>query len=375
EAFMTKESDDMAQSIKDWDKKIKIIFDKAYNTHHFSLIDKLMGYYWNAQNPVKAHSSYCSFYDEYLGEGENVLQPSTVEAQIYALRCVGIYHKAFREFDVSYEKLKGVVQLFEDHPAILQKRFLFYYYALEALISVDCDRFDQKEAALHLEKVKQYFFSKKSFILKDDFLKVKILPNHYFSKIVYCFKFALHDEALETVKESIATTKNCQHLVSEVTLLLLANMYFLVYIIHEQWENALHWIQYILSKNTKHHKLVLINAQIWELLVHLALENYQLLDCMLRNKIRAWKQDKVYVKYLQKVVKATQQQMNQTYLEFWSDIGEAALENAGRSSYRGVDTVYAFAESRRQKRCFEVVRRELVLKAMETEKIKRKVQV
>ncbi|MFK7904502.1 MAG: hypothetical protein AB8B69_05220, partial [Chitinophagales bacterium] len=134
--------------------------------------------------------------------------------------------------------------------------------------------------------------------------------------------------------------------------------------------NALHWINYILSKGAKHHKLILVNAQIWELLIHLALENYQLLDCMLRNKIRAWKQAGVYLEYLQKVVKATQQQMNQTYPEFWLDIGEAALENAARSNYQGVDTVYAFAESRRQKRCFEVVRRELVLKATETEKLK-----
>lgn len=361
EMLIVHPSESMLEKTKALEQKIKDNLDNSYNMHHFILIDKMLNYYWNSQNPIKARVSYRELYDEYLAnEDKNILQPSTVEARIYKLRSMGNYHKAFREFDLSYEKFKQLVHVFEEHPAILQKHFYLYFCALETLISADCDRFDQTSAALNLKKVNGYFLRKKSPVIKDEFLKSKILPKHYFNKIIYCFKFGLHQEALDVVEESITASKSTVHLTPKVNLQLLANMYFLVYIIHEQWEKALYWINYILTTNAKEHKFVLFNAQLWELFIHLALQNYQLLDSMLRNKIRTWQQEGVFVPYLQKIVKTIRKQMNQTYPEFWSEIGELALENAQKSNYQGVDTVYAFAQSHLQGRSFGVVRREMI---------------
>lgn len=360
EVSLTTEAPDMQAAIEEWDGVIKEALGKAYNTIHFKLVGKLMTHQWNTHTPQHTQEVYPTFRRQYLDANGINPMPITIEAKIYHTRCWAIYHKVYGNWEESYQKMEEVIAFFEQNPVLLEKSFLLYYYVLEDLAIVDSDRFNQKKAKKNIEKIRNYIFSKNSPVLRNDFLKAQVLPHHYYNKLIYCFKFALHKEALLTIQESKKVLKKCQYLISETANLILAQIYLLIYITHENWEEALDWIDYTLAINPKHHKYSFINAQLWRLIIHIELENYQFLESLYRNTVRSWKQQEVYDEYLQKITKLIHKKITQDYTAFWEDLSVMILEGTNKSNYQGVDTLYAFAESRIRRRRMEEVRRELV---------------
>ena len=357
--LLTYQSVDIEKEIENWLEVLDLKISQAKDKHHFRLINLSTEGLWLAKSPNPRRTSLKAVKDTYLQRNEQDLEPLTVEGAICFNRVYGIYHKAFKEFDLFYEKTKRIVHLYESNPPILEKKFSSYYYTLQTLITADIDRFDQQKASQHIEKLENYFFAKKSPLLKDEYRKIDILPHFYFTQLVYFFKFGLHEKGLKTVKESQKILKKYPQ-TSIYNVLMLQNMHYLFYLIHEQWGKALDMIQQILDTPQKPHKYVYISALYWQLFIHLQLSNDEHLEYLLRNTIRAWKQENVFTPRFQELCKLIQRQINTLYPEFWSEVAAWAYEDGKATQYQGVDTLYAFAESRRQRRSMEVVRRELI---------------
>ncbi len=360
ETLLDTECKDMIQVIEDWDKTFDEALQKTYNAIHFMLVYRLFSYYWNVKTIDNTQVFYSEFHTKYLDESKSPLKPITTEAQIYYQNTLSIYHKAFKKFDLSYQDMEKVLVLFEKKECIMEKKQMHYFYALENLISIDCERFNEKKALLNIQKVEKYFFVRKSLVFQNIFLKINILTYHHFNKLVYCLQFALHEEALNTIRESIEISEKHSSLISEIVHVLLAQMYMLIYIVHEQWEEAFYWIDFILSKNPKTHRSSFVNAQLWQLVIHMEFKNYQLLESMLRNTTRMWKQEKLYTDFHKELIKIFRHQVQEPYLNFWSDVSTLALNHAQKEKFQGVDTLHSFAQSRIRGQQFKTVRKELV---------------
>ena len=227
------------------------------------------------------------------------------------------------------------------------------------MTTLNCDRLEQEKARQNLQKVQTTFFGKQAIYPKDDFIKAQIYSHHCYNRLLYCFKFALHEEGLSEIDKSKHILKKYEYLISDTSSMLLSQMYILFYIIYEKWEEALHWINFTLSKNPESHKYSYISAQMWQLIIHAELENYQLLESLLRNTVRSWKKAKIFSGYLQKFSKILYQKIHQVYPEFWSDLEELSLRDFNDNGYKGVDTLYVFALSRVENKPIKELRKKM----------------
>lgn len=360
ETLLKGECKDMAQQVEDWSVKFDETLKKAFNSIYFMLVYRLFSYYWNIKTLENRRTHFPEFFSRYLDTSKNCLAPSTNESQMYYQNALALYYKAFQKFDLSYQSLEKVVDLFEEKPLLLEKKQMHYFYSLESLISIDCERFDKTRASLHIQKVEAHFLTQKSVLFKNIFLKINMLTYHYVHKLVYCFQFALHKEALNTAMESVKVFQKYPLLTSKVIQVLLAYMYMLVHIVEEEWEKALYWSNFILSKNQTIHHSSFVKTQVWQLVIHMELKNYQLLESMLRNTARMWKQEKLNTDFHKELMEIFRHQMQQPYAEFWQDISVLALKKAQKERFQGVDNLHAFAQSRSEGRGFKELREELV---------------
>lgn len=355
------------EEIDNWQDVFTLKFNQAKDKQRFRLISLLSQHLWAKKSPELRSVSLKNLHEKYLQFNECDIEPLTIKGKIHYYRAYGIYHKAHKEFDSFYEKTEKMMHLYESHPSILEKDFLAYYYTLQTLITADFDRFDQQGAWEHIEKLEGYLLIKNRAVLKDEYLKIDTLLHFYFTLLVYYFKFGLHEKALKSVEKSQQALKKYPK-TSVINVLLLQHMSYLIYLIHEQWEEALNGIEQILDTPKKPHKYIYVSALYWKLFIHLQLENYQHLGYLLRNTIRAWKQEDMFSPRFQELCKLIQKQINFPYAEFWTEISAWASEDTTKSGYQGVDTLHAFAESRAQGRNMEVVRREMIEAYVERKK-------
>jgi hypothetical protein len=247
-----------------------------------------------------------------LIKGKNTALSRSAAATCYYIQ--GLCALVKYEYEKSFEKFSHVVRIFEDNPRLIIEIPKQYIRSLNNLLLCYLDKEDYNSFFELLKKIR-LLKNQPGFNSED--IALKIFTSTFLAELNAYNKIGDYQKATsiaEEIKEGIENYKN--KISKEEEILFYFNIAY-AYFGDENYKEALKWINIVINDNEQELRQDIFSfARLFSLIIHFELENYDLLEYMLKSagryyqkrkneKGRAYEFENMFIKNMKKILKET----------------------------------------------------------------------
>ncbi|MFT7614402.1 MAG: hypothetical protein ACI9J3_003384 [Parvicellaceae bacterium] len=241
-----------------------------------------------------------------LIKGKNTALSSRAATICYYIQ--GLCAATNRDYHTSFIKFLRVKTILDKNPLLKKDLAKRYVRTLKNLLYCYIDNNELIKAEETIAMMRD-LPSEKGFESID--VKVKIFTSSYIAELMICDRRGTYDRSLQIADEIIKGIDSYdQKINKEQQIVFYYNLSY-VYFGAEQYNNALRWVNNLLNDNEQFLRQDIYNfARLFNLIIHYELENYDLLEYVIKSTSRYLKKQKkdyqvefLIIKYLKRLIK------------------------------------------------------------------------
>jgi len=258
-----------------------------------------------------------------LIKGKNTALSSRAATICYYIQ--GLCAATNRDYQTSFFKFLRVKTILDKNPLLKSDLAKRYVRTLKNLLYCYIDNNELDRAKETIQMMRE-LPNEKGFDSID--VKVKIFTSSYIAELMICDRKGTYDESLKIAEEIIKGIDSYDEKINKEQKIVFYYNLTYVYFGCEQYSNALKWVNKLLNDNEQTLRQDIYNfARLFNLIIHFELENYDLLEYIIKSTSRHLKkQNKDYqvefliIKYLKKLIKTDNKEVrlkifNQMYTD------------------------------------------------------------
>ncbi len=241
-----------------------------------------------------------------LIKGKNTALSSRAATICYYIQ--GLCAATNRDYQTSFVKFLRVKTILDENPLLKRDLPKRYVRTLKNLLYcyIDNNELDKAEETIQMMRD---LSSERGFDSID--VKVKIFTSSYIAELMICDRRGTYDRSLEIANQIIKGIESYGHKINKEQQIVFYYNLTYVYFGAEQYNNALKWVNNLLNDNEQVLRQDIYNfARLFNLIIHFELENYDLLEYVIKSTSRYLKKQKkdyeaefIIIKYLKKLIK------------------------------------------------------------------------
>lgn len=195
-----------------------------------------------------------------------------IENRFYTLKCNYLYILRENKNLLAYRKKN--VDLFKDKPHFKNDYdfLIIYFNYITTIFRIG----DMKLLKSELDNIEQYK-------LKTKNNEGEFFQNYVLNKLLYFLNTGNLDEAFSMNTEIKNGLKKYKHKINASSLMAILYNYTLIYLLNEDYNNALYWIDEIDNINSEVRKDLVSFSKVLKIICHYELENIALLESLYRS--------------------------------------------------------------------------------------------
>lgn len=234
----------------------------------------------------------------------------------------GFCHSANNEKDLSFIAFQKVKKILDDNPALKQDLIKRYVRTIYNLIKIHIDRKEFRSAFKLIEELRSYDKSDKHNSID---IQTRIFRASYIAELDIYDKLGEYQEGLKLIDIIEEKLTFYESKSTKEDLIAFYLKFSVIFIGAGEFNKSLFWINKILNDNEKVLRQDLYAyARIINLIVHLELENYDLVEYLIKStqrflnkKKRDFELEKTIISYIRKLSKVTNtEKQKEIYIEF-----------------------------------------------------------
>ena len=302
----------------------------------------------------------------HLIKGKNTAKSKSAAATCYYIQglCAIVNHN----YSESYEKFSKVIAIFEANPNLVSEIPHQYIKSLNNLLFCYLDIGDYDAFFELLGKIRA-LENQPGFTSID--IKMKLFTSTYTAELVAYDYMGEYEKGIEIIDDVVAGIEKYQDKISkEEEILFYYNIAYLFFGANFL-KNALRWLNKVLNDNESNLRQDVYSfSRLFSLIIHYELENYDLLDYMVKSTARfyqkrrkeygrEYKFEGVFIKYIKKIAKCgdNRGKQRQLFENLKEEIQIVATENYEKVALNYFDFISWF-DSKIEDRPFMVIKQE-----------------
>lgn len=257
----------------------------------------------------------------HLIKGKNTAQSKSAAATCYYIQglCAIVNH----DYSSSYEKFTKVVSIFEENPKLITEIPHQYIKSMSNLLYCFLDVKDFDSFFDLLGKIRA-LENQPGFKSID--IKMKLFTSTYTAELVAYDYMGEYEKGIEVVDDIVAGIDKYKDKISKEEEILFYYNIAYVFFGANFLKNALRWLNKVINDNESNLRQDVYSfARLFSLVIHYELENYDLLDYMVKSTSRfyqkrrkefgrEYKFETIFIKYIKKLAKSSDNRDKQTIL-------------------------------------------------------------
>lgn len=240
-----------------------------------------------------------------------------------------------------------VTVLIESHPVILvQKGTDLYLFFVGRLLELSLYQTSFDKYQQYIQKIKTNLLENELLWQKNKKFRFIIEVEYYHYSMLALFEFGKHSQTLPMLQEAFAKLQAQLHEIHPAYQMRLPYMAMFIHFFHQEYDKALQYANAVLEINIDFDPKKQ-TVHLWLLFIHWELENYDLLEHLIRNTVRYWRKRDLYddskrflVEMLQKLMACIDEK------PIWTAISEKFESKEGLSNDMQHRRWYIYAMSK-----------------------------
>jgi tetratricopeptide (TPR) repeat protein len=304
----------------------RIVIEKLRNMAEYQIIYSRINYIFRSGGFVTKAEDVASvdeIANHHLILGKNTAISSSAAAMCYYIQ--GLCNATKRDYATAVVKFSRAKQIFDDNPKIKQDQPQSYVRTTHNLIQSQISQ-GNFDLAQELVNEMDQLITQKGFKSYD--VRVKIFSSVYTSQIAISYKRGAFQATLKIVDEMIEGLKEHQEKLPKEQLVLFSYHIAYVFFGAGLYRDALKWVNKILNDNEQNLRQDIYGyTRLFNLIVHYELENYDLLEYLMKSTSRQIKKNSnteeielAILKFLKKVIRMNEKAKQEEFVKFEKEL-------------------------------------------------------
>jgi len=345
----------------DLDKLIeeeKMVIEKLRNMAEYQMIFSRINYIFRSDGFVTKPedvASVDSIANHHLILGKNTAISNSAAAMCYYIQ--GLCNATKRDYETAVTKFSKTKAILDKHYRIKQDVPQNYVRTLHNLIQclIAINEFDR---ALELVEEMEGLIGTKSFKSYD--IKVKVFSSAYTNRIAISYKQGAFQATLKIIDELIEGLSEYQHKLPKEQILIFNYNIGYVFFGAGLYRDSLKWINKILNDNESNLRQDIYGyTRLFNLIVHYELDNYDLLEYLMKSTTRQIKKNSntekielAILKFLKRIIRMSDKAKKEEFIKFEKDLNEL-LDDYNQNAIQQYLNIHAWVRSKIDEVSFE----------------------